>query len=322
MNKQYYNPRRSVADLIRAAYIKQPKISIRPVCPGSVKDMVATLTARGLGDCLMLTDLPFAATAEGKVANIWASSKYFLDVMQFHPSYSFTSADCGLLNPFLVDILRLREVFDLGNGHQLQQLRRAWGFQVPLRPKPALNRIAENQLGRVILHFEPSAHNAAWQRKHWHPHMRELYDTSKKELEQFIKRHPELEFIEVGTVSSEIRGAEHVQTSSTAELIKVIQSGTWFIGIMSGPLHIAVASDLRCIVVVNFPRANQIVLPVLRRAGNPEEEWYYPQNVHLHQESESPLVPRFNRDSLEAAFNGDVYPFQEDTWLGLINEPL
>lgn len=311
MSRKFNNPKRVVADIIRSAYAGLP-ITIRPRPPVAVKEMIATITVRGIGDCIMLTDLAACGT------KVWVGLADFVEIMAFHPNCKFESVDNGLLNPFLADILRLREMFDLGNGHQLQQLRRAWGLPVDLKPKGALRRTITAQKDRVILHFEPSPRNVSWQRKYWHPRMREFYPESKEQLEKFIRKRQDLEFIQVGRENLRIRGAHYAECANTTELIKTIQTGSWFIGIMSGPMHVATAYGLRCIVVVNHPK--NIVLPVLKRTGTHEEEWMYPQNVHLHQETSSPLVPSFSVSSLEAAFNGDVYPFWLDDWLGLIND--
>jgi hypothetical protein len=268
----------------------------------------------------MLTDLPMIAKERNMVVNVWTGDKQFVDVMKFHPCATFTSIDCGVINPFLVDILRLRELYDLGNGHQLQQFRRAWGFPVDPKPMGAMVNSQVRSSNRVILHFEASTKNVTWQRQYWHPRMRMLYPENKAILESFIRSRSDLEFIEVGKASSDIAGSVYVPTATVEDLIKLVQSGSWFIGIMSGPLHVAVASSLKCIVVCNYPEAPRIVLPCLKYTGTPEEEWYYPQNVHLHQEGSSPLVPKFTKNSLQAAFSGDVYPFWQDDWLGLINE--
>lgn len=270
----------------------------------------------------MLTDLPNAARQQNRSVHVWASNTILVDVMKFHPSYSFPHIDVGVVNPFLCDILRLRELYDCGNGHQIQQWRRAWGLSVDLKPKGVLNRVAERVKNRVILHFEPSAQNVSWQRQHWHPRMRELYPESKIELEKFIRSRNDLEFIQVGKSDLGIYGARYQVTPTIEELIKLIQSGEWFIGIMSGPLHVAVASDLHCVVLVNHPPARKVILPTLKWTGTPEEEWHYPQNVHLHQEGDTPLVPKVSKEALLAAFSGDVYPFWLDDWLGLINDKL
>lgn len=318
--RSYRNPRKAVADIIIGAYRRVPRINLRPGCPNSVSEMIATITADGIGDCLMLTDLPVAADKIQRKVHVWAAAGSFVEVMKFHPCCTFIDKHQGVVNPFLVDVLRLIECYDLGNGHQLQRLRRAWRLPVEELPMPALKRTIESIPNRVLLHFEPSTRNVSWQRAHWHPRMRELYPESKHELEMFIKTHKNLEFIQLGCVNAEIRGATWMPTGSTKELIELIQTGAWFIGIMSGPLHIATAYGVRCIVMVNYPKARQIVLPCLKWTGTPEEEWMYPQNIHLHQEGESPLVPKFSRESLAAAFGGDVYPFFESTWLPLIHE--
>ncbi len=320
MRNKFQSPKRGVADAIRAAYNNVPRLSLRPRVPISLREMVATHTVSGLGDCLMLTDLPKAGSESGRMVNVWSACDNFREIMKFHPCITQIPTNCGLVYPFLVDVLRLREIFDLGNGHQLQQFRRAWGFPVEDKPKGALVNNETKARSRVILHFEPSKVNVVWQRTNWHPRMRELYAESKRAIEAFISRHNELEFIEVGKSSMDIHGATFVPTANVSDLIKLIQTGEYFIGIMSGPLHIAVASELKCVVIVNYPEAKRIVLPTLRYTGTPEEEWYYPQNVHLHQESGSPLVPHLSRESLEAAFSGDVYPFWQDDWLEMIHE--
>lgn len=320
MKRKFASPKKAITDIIRSAFVRVSNFTLRPAPPKSIRETIATITARGLGDCITLTDLPLVAHLCKRSVHVWAYSPHFLPVMKFHPFYHPTEAECGIVNPFLTDVLRLNECFDLGNGHQIQRIRRAWGFPVDLRPQGCLIKQAEKIKNRVILHFEPSLRNVSWQRTHWHSKMREFYPESKAELEKFIRSRHDLSFVEVGTHSSEIAGVEFIPTGTTEDLIKLIQTGSWFVGIMSGPLHVAVASGLKCIVVVNYPKATQIVLPTLKWTGIPESEWLYPQNVHLHQEDESVLVPKISNNSLQAAFSGDVYPFWEDTWLGLINE--
>jgi hypothetical protein len=140
-------------------------------------------------------------------------------------------------------------------------------------------------------------------------------------LAKFVAAHPEFEFFEVGQKSSNIPGVTYFPATTVSNLIEFMQTCSWFVGIMSGPMHVAVATGARCIVLINMPDASRVVLPTLRRTFTIEEEWLYPQNVHLHQEGESCLVPRLSIYSLEAAFGGDVYPFWSDRWLSLINDP-
>lgn len=317
-----FNPKKVVADVIRGAYRKLPSFNLRPLPPMVVSEMIATLTARGLGDCLMLTDLPYAACKEQRTAHVWTTAPHFLDVMKFHPTTKFENTDQGVVNPFLVDILRLNECYDLGNGHQLQRLRRAWRLKIDHHPQPAMKRTREVVKNRVILHFEPSVRNVEWQRQFWHPRMREVYPENLKTLEKFIRSRQDLEFIEVGSNPKGLKGSTYVTCDTIKELIELVQTADWFIGIMSGPIHLAASYGVRSIVIVNYPKAERIVLPCLKWTGTPEEEWMYPQNVHLHQEGDTPLCPRFSLSSLKAAFSGDVYPFWSSDWLSMIDETL
>jgi hypothetical protein len=74
-------------------------------------------------------------------------------------------------------------------------------------------------------------------------------------------------------------------------------------------MHIATAFDKKCIIIVNFPKADQIVLPMLTRTNFPDIDWLYPQNVHLHQDSGAYLVPKLLYSTIEKAFNHEIYPF-------------
>lgn len=309
-----------ITDLIRAGYVNVGRMSIKPRAPESVREMCASLTARGLGDCMMLTDLPRAARSVEKTVHVWSGADAFYDVMRNNPYYR-VERDCGTFSPFLVDVLRLHDTFELGNGHLLQQLRRTWGLPVDIKPIPCLK--VDNVIShprRVILHFEPAVGSSTQQRKYLHRRMRELYWETQVEIERFISSHPDYEFVEVGKSPKRLKGSIYFPTSNLPELFNVVASGTFFLGIMSGPLHVATACGLKVITIVNYPSARQLVMPNLRNSNFQEFEWMYPQHVHLHQDDSAPLVPRLTADSLSAALSGDVYPFWRDDWLHLINE--
>jgi len=91
---------------------------------------------------------------------------------------------------------------------------------------------------------------------------------------------------------------------------------------MSGPLHVATAMGCKCIVLVNFPAPDQIILPTLKPVDIVEMDWFYPQHVHLHQEGDGPLVKKVTHENLTKAIQGEIYPFWSDEWLGLINQTL
>jgi len=99
-------------------------------------------------------------------------------------------------------------------------------------------------------------------------------------------------------------------------------TGEWFLGIISGPMHVATALGLRGIVIINFPKPQKIFLPTVVSCGQIEEEWFPPQHVFLHQDGEGPLVKRSTFDNIKRAFNGEIYPFWNDKYLGLIHEKI
>ena len=288
--------------------------------PRIVPGTVLTSVAMGLGDTLMLTDLPKAAVAAGQTWTSKSNSSHFLPLMAYNPSWTdppladqvyFANAPC---------LIRYR---DCGNGHYLQRIRRAFGLSVADVPKPYVGWTGLRKPNRVILHFDPGPH-AQWQRQHVHPRARSLYPTTKLELEKFISVNKHLEFLIVGSIDAvnAIKGASFAPTNTLRELVDLVGSGGWFIGIMSGPLHLAKALGLKTIAVVNFPSVEQIVLPTLKQTHQVESEWFYPDNVHLHQEGASPLVPLATCQSLNEAFDGKVFPFWKTEHCSLIHEKL
>jgi hypothetical protein len=268
----------------------------------------------GLGDTLMLTDIFWKS--KGQV-NVFSSSPYFEEVMKFVPGFMPSSNSV-----FMLDAPTAVSRFNVGNGHFIQRLRRVFGYPVDVKPKPFLDVKAKRNPNRVILHFEPGKH-AEWQKRWVHKRARELYTENKIVIEQFINAHPELEFHDVGKRPNfSHHNVFYHLCPTTKDLIEYIGTAGWFLGIMSGPMHIATALGLKCIVVINFPRPERVLLPTLVPIPQVEAEWFYPQNVHLHQEGSGPTVPELTRESLEDAFAGRVYPYWTDEYLGLIEEKL
>ncbi len=88
----------------------------------------------------------------------------------------------------------------------------------------------------------------------------------------------------------------------------------YFLGIDSGPMHVAASMDLKSIINVNDPN-NLIYLPKIKECELPNSEWLYPQNVHLNRSGETELVPKFTYENLLSAFKGRVYPYWKDDFL-------
>lgn len=288
---------------------KRPRLEYVPGC--------LTNLVLGLGDTMMLTDLPKSASEAKKPYTCFSPSPHLKQLMAFNHFYRPPSLMDQRIMGNAPSIVHLH---DVGNGHYLQRLQRA--FALPVKDKPmGFLECGTRQTGVVFLHFEAGPH-VEWQRKHIHPKARLLSRESKILLEEFIRENPKLRFNQVGFHDAKIKGAKYVRTEWTADLVRAIAQGEYFIGIMSGPLHIATALGLKCVVVVNFPPAEKIFLPTLRAIDQVEESWFYPQNVHLHQEGEGPQVKRFTCENLHRAFNGELYPYWSDKFLPLIHEKL
>ena len=272
-------------------------------------DEVLTNVCQGLGDTLLITDLPRASIGRHQA---YSYGPHFKPLMKFNPW--FKEVDCKPRLLFAPDVLNR---YDNGNGHYFQRLRRLFGCPVEALPKPCVSWKGTRFKSRVILHFEPGPH-ARWQQIHVHTKARQLYPETRASLERFIVEQPNCEFIQIGHADLRIKKAKYIPCPSTESLVNLVGSAGWFIGIISGPMHLATALGLKCVVVLNFPSAAKVVLPALKHTGLIEEGWLYPQNVHLHQDDESPLVRHATDLNLHRAFNGELYPFWKPDWLGMV----
>lgn len=273
-------------------------------------------TPQGLGDCVILSPLPGIAREHGIEASIFSTSTFFRPLTGFIPGFKDNT------RPFWVVAAELNMKYDLGNGHFIQRLIRAFGLPPMDVPKGALSVPGAMVVpGRVVMHFEAGGH-ANWQKVAIHPRARQLYPENRQILEHFISRHHEMEFVELGYNPTGIEGAREFGRRSLEDTIEFMATASHFIGIISGPMHVATALGLKVITVINFPDAEKIYLPTLKNIDQVESEWHYPTAVHLHQDGEGPLVSRYSLDNLERALNGEIYPFWSTDYCHLIHEKL
>ena len=216
----------------------------------------------------------------------------------------------------------LQHAYAMGNGHFMQRLQRAFGLEPELKPKGFLHLEGNRLSSRVVLHFEPGDGHVAWQRIYVHPRARQLYPESRLLIQKFINAHSELSFVQIGKRPVRLENVQDCTGLALADTIRLIQSCEFFLGIISGPMHLATALGLKCIVLLNFPKADEIYLPALKDINLVESEWLYPQNAHLHQESDGPLVKRLTLPNLEKAFAAQIYPYWSDEYLELIHEKI
>lgn len=277
-------------------------------------DVTLTNTGHGLGDTVILTDLPRAAKQAASAASVFSQARSFRTLISFNPYFEES------ILPFWVSAEQICLNFQVGNGHIIQRLRRAFGFPVDYKPMGCLVvQGAKAVPGRVILHFEPGQH-VRWQREHVHPRARELYPENMLVLQNFVQTQPALEFIEIGHTFSGLMNVQNKCGLALKDTIRLLASAEYFIGIISGPLHLAAALGLKIVNIINFPEPNRIFLPTLKDIVQVESEWFYPQSVLLHQDGEGGTVHRFSSVNLERALVGELYPFWSDSYLRLIEE--
>jgi glycosyltransferase involved in cell wall biosynthesis len=268
----------------------------------------------GIGDVLLLTSLPKVSTEQKRYTHVFSRSKHFATMMKFNPYYRPFDGRATLSADFL------QTQCALGNGHFIQRLQRAWRLKPDLLPKGYFNTPGKKVKGRCAVHLEAGFH-AIWQREHLHYRGREVYPHHLQMLRGFMYRHRhDMEFFEVGDSPHEIEFLQNKTKMPLEDTITFLDTCEWFIGIISGPMHLATALGAKCIVIINFPKADQIFLPTLVDIGQVESEWFYPQNVHLHEDSDGPLVRILNIRHLEMAVEGHIYPFWSHEYLPLIHE--
>ena len=147
-----------------------------------------------------------------------------------------------------------------------------------------------------------------------------LSPAGKAAIQGLIAERREFEFVEIGKQPCGIDGVVDGTGLSLAETIRLLSSAEYFIGIMSGPIHLAAALDIKLICVTNFPPPELICLPCLKDIDQVESEWFYPQSVILHQDDDGKFVKRLTTENLHRALDGDIYPYWSDRYLELIQD--
>ena len=296
-------------DVIEAYYAKKKSPKAGRTRPVLDWDVTPYRDCNSLGDTCMLTDLLDASRG---IITPYSRSPHFA------PLFHRTHHPVRDANPLQVEIWKAWTSFDLGGGHIIQRLRRLFGILPDPLPKASLRSLSHRVKGRVIVHLEPDAAHAQWQRENIHPRAREFYPEHLESLRSFAHERKDLEFVTVG--GKTLHWCRHHHTPDAGALVDVMGSAEWFIGVTSGPSHVAAAMGLKSIVVVNFPDPRKLILPAIVDLQTHEMEWLYPQNVHLHEDASGPLVPKFSKRNLHRAFDGDVYPFWSHDWLALVND--
>lgn len=187
-----------------------------------------------------------------------------------------------------------------GGGHCTQRIQRALGLEPSIKPSGKIKRLSAFHKNRVFVHL---ATHTDWKRQI--PNT--LDDRVKSDIFKFFNQNLEYNpFYFNNNLELDV-------------LTEIMESCEFFLGIDSGPMHLAAALELKSIIVINSP-SNSIMLPKIRECEIPNSEWLYPQNIHLNTLAENPLVPNFSLDNLRKAFRGEIYPYWSDEYLSLYFE--
>lgn len=293
--------RESDEDHVRKFYADKSPTPKLPL--PDLADRNLTNTPTGLGDTVILTGIPSAAASAGRATTIKSKSPFFRELAALCPGYSIEGGNKWIA----ADVIQ--RTYACGGGHIIQRLHKALGLPAPEIPRGVIDVGRRVQANRVALHFTPGAHSN-WQDRYVRQGARQLRPEGADILRAFMRSKPWMEFIEIGSEPSGLFPEAIDGTRvSLSETIKLLSTCDYFIGIMSGPMHLATAIGVRCIVIIDFPYARELVLPAIIDVPIVDSEWAYPQNVHLHQFDSSRLVPRLSLSTLEMAVSGEIYPY-------------
>ena len=277
--------RNEIESLLREFYrdqpVDKPSAPSAPFRPSSIHN-----SAPGLGDAIILTGVM------GSIPQVKVNSQVLLEIADDRLEPDSLSSDPGLC------ISQLAQHDWLG-GHAIQRFQRALGL--PVETKPA-GKIRYNEAAkiknRVFVHL---TNNTDWKRA-----LPNSLSPAEIELvnQFFIGVRPDLEPVFYGN------------DLSLSQLINEIETCEYFLGIDSGPMHVAAALNLKSVVIINDP-LRLIWLPKIKECSLPNAEWLYPQNSHLNRAGETQLVPGFNLESLAKAFAGEVYPYWSTQYLDI-----
>lgn len=278
------------------------------------KDFVISSFSMGLGDSMILTDI--LNVSEGKL-KVYSTSKHFYHLVKNYPYLKFPRNEYKMYN--IHEIIRFENCGVA--GHYLQRLRNLYNYEVDSKPKSYLPSLSKDfQIKkRIAIHIEPSEMND-YQMTFFSPLGGNIKPENLKVIQNFIKKNcSTYEFYSIGKETF-FDNCQSVYFDTAEYLYLFLNTCDYFIGIDSGPMHVAAALNIKSIIILSHVPYETIVLPNLKNPHVDHIGWLYPQNIHLHQEGENDFVKYFSTNNLDKAFDGEIYPFFSDRYLDLIQE--
>jgi hypothetical protein len=266
---------------------------------------------QGIGDAVVLNNLLFKDENTRSDLNIFSPSKHFSDVLYFNKF-----KDSNHINSDSFFRIEMLEFHNAGSGHLIQKMRRFLNLAVHQKPKSYLTTSKQKVKNKVGIHLTTGS-SAFLLNIHKNP--RQIYKENIKVINDFIISNPQYSFVEFGGQSVGLENCHNFCGKSIIDSIEELSTCEYFIGLNSSFMNLAACFDIKSIIIINIPiKASDVVLPVLKDITVSDMNWLYPQNIHLHQDDQSELVPRFSLDNLKKAFNGEIYPFWKEDYLDLI----
>jgi len=243
-------------------------------------DYVNNITnkANGLGDLLILTPLI-------PEKNIYSPFNDYFSFLEY--------SDCKFNKQDIYFDIRDSDLHkqDWGGGHCIQRLQKAFLGKFDLLPKPKINKKYSPLKNKVAFHFE------SFRRKE---------TALPQEIRDLIK-----EFF----LKNKYQTYDCSSYKNLKELIEEMSSCEYFVGIDSGPMHLAAAFEIKSIIILNHPSSKDIYLPKLAEANIANSEWLYPQNIHLAVNEGNQLINKFSVANLRNALVGNLYPYFSKEYL-------
>ena len=250
-----------------------------PFNPSSVYN-----NAKGLGDAIILTSI---------LPHIKVNNSLLKEINK-----NFLNKD-NLIEELNFCITELAQN-DLGGGHAIQRFQKSLGLSLELKPKGKLitdsSKIIKN---KIFVHLK---NDTDWKR---------IIPNSLNDDEINIV----LEFFNQNKNYEPYFFNNNLNIN---DLIDVMSTCEYFLGIDSGPMHVAAAMEIKSTVIINDPNC-LIYLPKIKECELPNSEWLYPQNIHLNRNGSTELIPKFTLENINLALKGQIYPYWSDKYLTLFN---
>ena len=251
--------------------------ALRPLPGLRYRGCTAFSSNSSLSDAVVLTGLARAMWENGMDPSIHSACPFFEELMRYCPWGAPSQGEVG------VNIHKVLGIYQCGSGHVIQRLQRAWGLAADLVPKGSILSPCPPVPRRVF---------TCYASKSWiHGNERKVLEKARATMKQVY-----------GELEPE--GYEFVNSQydvTFEDKFKKLASCEYYVGIPGGWMHLATALGRKCIVFVRGIEPIRFFLPMVRDVTDMRLMWFYPQNVHLHEEEKGDSIDSVTAESVTRA---------------------